>query len=322
MGVRTRWRCLRRLISQRARRAARRALDSDLAAWVDLCAQRRALARRDALRSLRWEDQAAEQRLPVDRRSLALHRRCRAFIRAHRLRRGDYIHPSGGGPASPRGWAAAALPAARAHRAVATDALSFPLSAALALARLGAARRAPLTLLVLGAEPGAELRGRGKWLELLRCGAREARVLFVGPRVPRRLDGTAERRVDGAGRRVELSFARGAYHDARLRARVDAFGAAQLAVAFNSGLAEHVADWARSLCRLLRAGTPLALTSYHLPEAQLDARTLRWRFGCRLLCAAAPNPYASELPHLDELFPGRTYRANAFLTVAKPAGKW
>lgn len=32
-----------------------------------------------------------------------------------------------------------------------------------------------------------------------------------------------------------------------------------------------------------------------------------------------PNPFASELPHLDELFVGKTYAANAFLTVAVPA---
>ena len=64
---------------------------------------------------------------------------------------------------------------------------------------------------------------------------------------------------------------------------------------------------------------PLACTSYHLPEAELDARTLAVLLRVRkreLLCEA--NPFASTLPHLDEVFPGRTYVANAFLSVAVP----
>ena len=70
--------------------------------------------------------------------------------------------------------------------------------------------------------------------------------------------------------------------------------------------------WRRSL--------PLACTSYHQPEAELDARTLAVLMGVppeRMRCG--PNPFASQLPHLDQLFPGRTYSANSFLTLCLPA---
>jgi len=40
------------------------------------------------------------------------------------------------------------------------------------------------------------------------------------------------------------------------------------------GLAEHCADWKDSLRLLVGAGVPLGLTSYHPPEAELDARAL------------------------------------------------
>ena len=69
------------------------------------------------------------------------------------------------------------------------------------------------------------------------------------------------------------------------------------------------------------ARIPIVLTSYHEVEAELDARTLV--FGARIpaacvLEAAVPNPFASMLPHLDELFVGRTYNANAYRTIAVP----
>ena len=57
----------------------------------------------------------------------------------------------------------------------------------------------------------------------------------------------------------------------------------------------------------------------HQHEAELDARTCAVRLRVpagRMHCA--PNPFASRLPHLDEVFPGRTYAANSFVTVAVP----
>ena len=65
---------------------------------------------------------------------------------------------------------------------------------------------------------------------------------------------------------------------------------------------------------LLAARVPLAFTSYDAPEAGLDARPLA-ALGARVVVRAASNPFSSRLPHLDELFVGRTYSANAFLTV-------
>ena len=65
-------------------------------------------------------------------------------------------------------------------------------------------------------------------------------------------------------------------------------------------------------------GVPLAFTSYHQPEAELDARTLAVRLlrckGQRKM-KCMPNPFASRLPHLDYLFVGQVYVANAFLSV-------
>ena len=62
---------------------------------------------------------------------------------------------------------------------------------------------------------------------------------------------------------------------------------------------------------------PLALTSYHAQEAELDARTLKARLGARLVVSAQPNPFASRLPHLDEAFPGRAFAANSFITLTQ-----
>ena len=58
---------------------------------------------------------------------------------------------------------------------------------------------------------------------------------------------------------------------------------------------------------------------------RLDARTLavllRVPLG-RFATGCTPNPFASRLPHLDQLFPGQSYHANAFLSVAvAPAAK-
>jgi hypothetical protein len=91
---------------------------------------------------------------------------------------------------------------------------------------------------------------------------------------------------------------------------------------YNSGLAEHAAGWLPTLRDLYwHKRVPLALTSYHAAEAQLDARTLAVRMRVPLrqfVTGATPNPFSARLPHLDELFPGRTYTANAFLTIAVP----
>ena len=301
--------------------------------------QRRALAQQYEARGVGWEAQAVAESLPIDRAGLTLHTRCSRFIARHRLRRGEPIWASdmaAGGAASgalERGWAAlgaaTGMQAAPTHRAVVTDALSFPLTAALGLRLAGVVPPAgeAVSLLLLGVEPGSELSGLAKWFELLTplrdaagASVRHGRLLFVGPLVPTRLHGSAQRLTDGDGRTLELSFLRGAYHAPAVQARLPP-APPHAACAFNSGLAEHVADWAPSLRPLLRAAVPLVFTSYHAPEAELDARTLRLRLGCRPHWAARPNPFASQLPHLDELFPGRVYRANAFLTVVRGGAK-
>ena len=214
------------------------------------------------------------------------------------------------------------MPRGRAMRAIASDALSFPLTVAHAahLAGVTADATGRLSLLILGPERGAELSGRSKWAELLDghgLGAREVCACFVGPRVPASLDGRCTLQRTSAGT-LRFAFLRGVWHDAAVRARAPAtHRAPQLALAFNSGLAEHAPGWLPTLRQLYwGSALPLACTSYHAPEAELDARTLAVRLRVppeRMECG--PNPFASRLPHLDELFPGRTYTANAFLTV-------
>jgi len=44
------------------------------------------------------------------------------------------------------------------------------------------------------------------------------------------------------------------------------------------------------------------------------------KVGGELAFSAEENPLASLLPHLDALFPGRTYAANAHVTLAMPEG--
>ena len=228
------------------------------------------------------------------------------------------------------------MPADAALRTVASDALSFPLTAAFAarLANVTAdASTGRLTLLVLGAE-ASELSGLSKWQELLSdshgLGATSATILFVGPRVPKSLDGQSKvvqppqppsgsKSQLARGGELRLSFVRGFWHHVRHRIAAE-LQRPQLALAFNSGLAEHADGWLPTLDALYHGlHCPLAFTSYHGPEAELDARTLKTRLGVPLKSMRCmPNPFASRLPHLDYLFVGRTYVANAFLSVCLP----
>jgi hypothetical protein len=272
-----------------------------------------------------WKQQALTQGLPIDRKGHALHVRCARYIQRRQLRRGEPIWQSkpvdDDSAAHLTSWESFArvahLPVEASQRAVITDALSFPLTAALALKLVGIGS-CELSVLILGAEE-AELAGLTKWFELLHAlGSKSARLLFVGPLVPRKLDATSERILGPEGRVLHVHHARGHFHDVSVQARVPSeHMAPQLALACNSGLAEHVRDWAPTLRALIGFGIPFACTSYHAPEADLDARTLHFRFGCRLRWAARPNPFASQLPHLDETFPGRVYMANSFLTVSR-----
>jgi len=322
---------------------AARALDADMAGWTALCAQRRELAAASEARGLSWAEQAEEQGLPVDAAALRLHERCAGLISRHELRPGVPPWQPAAPYASPASWDAFAdatgmpggsegapwrlgegrLAVARrdgpALRAVLTDALSPPLTAvhALRLAGWGCASGvSELRLLVLGAEGGAELSGAAKWLELLRAlpGVKRAYVFFVGPEVPKRLHRT-RRTLRLGGAFCKLCFVRGTFHEAEAlprRAR-----APHLALALNSGLYDLHRSWTPTLAALLAARVPLALTSYHAQEAELDARTLQARLGARLVVSAQPNPFASQLPHLDEAFPGRAFTANSFITLTQ-----
>ena len=300
-------------------------LSRDLQNWRALVRERRALA--EASAGLTWEEQAAAERLPVDLDGLALHRACGRLIAKRGLRRGET--PGGWRPPRhalcplPRSWrslaAAAAMPGGNARRALITDALSFPLTALHALRlQYGAEIQAHdgyLSITILGAEVGAELAGCQKWLVLLRAlpAARAVRLLFVGPRVPARLAGQ-RRRLHLGRRKLELRFLRGVYHDVCHHALALEEPPPALAIAYNSGVADFASSWAPTVRALLAARVPLAFTSYHAPEAGLDARTLA-TLGARVVVRAAPNPFSSMLPHLDECFVGRTYSANAFLTL-------
>ena len=206
-----RW-TFRRHQRRRAWLAKERAeLAEDLSRWTELAIKRRALFDAAEARGVDWQAQAEAQGLPVDAKSLALHNACAKLIAARALRRGIPFwrrSPQSDlmGVALPcSNWReyerAAAMPSGAANRAVLSDSLSFPLTAAYA-ARVARVSATPdtdkqcLSLLILGAEVGSELSGRAaKWGELLGSGhglgtVRELRVCFVGPRVPRRLDGT------------------------------------------------------------------------------------------------------------------------------------
>ena len=314
-----------------------RALEIDHAEWSALCEQRRQLAEACAARGLSWEAQAEEQGLPVERAALQLHQRCQRLIKAHALRRGVPLWqpsaPYGDGAqhAPLAGWdawvEATSMPVSLeglgriaprdwpALRALVTDALSPPLTAAHALRLLrahghehgrttthgkgaGPSKPSRLSVLVLGAE-GFELGGRSKWLELCRAfpSARRVVVVFVGPGVPASLHGkTRTVRTTGVGsgggggvggsggdsgggggvgglQRLRLRFVRGVYHEALRNGELPTEARApQLALALNSGLADFYSSWGPTLSALLAARVPLACTSYHAQEAELDVR--------------------------------------------------
>jgi len=326
-------------------------LRTDLDRWVSLCAARRAEAERRSGEG--WEAQALSQGLPIDADAFELYKRCRRVIGKYGLAQGVPLaleatvvpmvqSRAAGGRGEYRAWEdVPGLPAKPGLRAVASDALSFPLTAALCISAAGVEPDAEgeLLLAVLGPEMQSEMAGRRKWIATL--GAlppivRRLRLLFVGPGVPDSLDGTSEvwpleeegsveprgakaarHTASGTGV-VEIAFVKGSYVRAARRAPISWRTRPAMAIAFHPGLAEHATDWEASLRALGKLGVPVALSAYHPPEAELDARCLRLTlapYRPRVL-PAKENPFASLLPHLDELFPGRTYSANAFVTLA------
>jgi hypothetical protein len=315
----------------RRKRHLRAELTHDLVQWLQLGDQRRALAVAAEQHGDDWEAQARAQNLPIDRRGLALHERCSAYIAKYSLKRGHSPWMRSRLDVPPtNGWdeyaIASGMPSTSAAlRAIISDSLSFPLTAAYAarLAGVAADHQGRLSLLVLGAEVGSELGGLGKWAELLGSahglGVRELSVLFVGPRVPTRLDGSS-RRLRMEHGELRLAFVRGAWHSVAHRLPPGFSGPPQMAMAFNSGLAEHADSWLPTLRQLHgHARVPIAFTSYHKPEAELDARTLVVRLGVRVSrMRCMPNPFASLLPHLDEIIPGSCYHGNSFLSVCLP----
>ena len=109
-----------------------------------------------------------------------------------------------------------------------------------------------------------------------------------------------------------------------------------VAIAFNSGVADYRNEWGPTMETVVRAGIPLATTSYHTREALFDKRTITLCFGGEALpgspggsSASASgsgdgsgdgsypqeNPWRSLLPHPDPLFPGEVYHSNSYLSV-------
>lgn len=333
----------------KAERAAERAqLQEELERWLTLGRQRRALFDKLEAEGADWEAQALAQGLKVDSAGLALHLAAGKLIRERGFQKGVPAWRRAESVGACKSWKAyakaVAVPSDATLQAVISDTLSFPLTAAHAARLAGVAARpdGSLSLLILGAESGAELAAAATtWSELLGAhglGASSVRLTFVGPNVPARLDGS-ESREEVAGRGVVwIRCLRGKYHSNAVQARLFSRGAGggaeggdgaawapQLALAFNSGLAEFAASWVPTWRAVWKAGLPLAITSYHDLEAQLDVRTLVCRAGvassCFVACADA-NPFASRLPHLDEVLVGQCYVANAFLSVcAAPRAK-
>jgi hypothetical protein len=139
--------------SEQSRSEALATLQEDVAAWEGLCGQRRLLAEAAAARGESWEQQARAQGLPISRAGLALHRRCARAIHTHgceqgvavqleKTLRGMALRRAKGGFSTAEvyaGWEdVPGLPAAPGLRGVATDALSFPLTAAWLAEQAGA----------------------------------------------------------------------------------------------------------------------------------------------------------------------------------------
>lgn len=323
----------------RVRRKEKRALSQDLSQWLALGNQRRLMAEAD---DLDWATRAARENLSIDRGGYRRHTACAKYIAKHALQRGQapWQRASTQRIGAVDSWADYEQ-AARMPREddpvlcdVASDCLSFPLTAAYAARIAGVSpRKAELSLLILGAEVGSELGSLpSKWGELLGGshgfqGLKRLNLIFVGPEIPEELDGTVQVDTtphdDGDGS-LRSYFLRGLWHEVYESGLPEELARCpiDLALCFNSGLAEHADDWLPTLRHLywgLRI--PICCTSYHRPEGELDARTLAVRLGVsksRLFCE--PNPFASRLPHLDQIFPGRTYVSNAYLSVAR--GYW
>ena len=144
----------------------RRQLARDLQEWQALGARQTALVEAADGRGEAWEAQAQAQGVEFDAASVALHEQCAAYIAQHGVRRGR--PPWMRRVALPEpvtSWAAyaqaAQQPADAVLRAVASDSLSFPLTAAYACHLAGVRanpRTGQLSLLILGPE-AAEIAG-------------------------------------------------------------------------------------------------------------------------------------------------------------------
>lgn len=270
----------RKLIQRRIRRANRNELKQDLIEWLSIGAQRSELAEAAAARGETWEQQAKLQHLEIDSRAYALNLKCYEYIQKHNLQRGVTPWLREAPLSKPaNNWReyaeAAGVPRGGAVRSVISESLSFPLTAAFA-ARLSGVQADPnsglLSLLVLGAEMGAELSGLEKWAELLGDShglghVRSLHVLFCGPRVPTKLDGETRSFRNDRDELLTCAFVRGPWHErcadilaessGLLPSEDDAIdaelgqaniGLPQLCLAFNSGLAEHAGQWYGSPC--------------------------------------------------------------------------
>lgn len=341
-GSKLYWTTKRRLANladARHRKRERRQLQEDLTRWQELGARCSAISSASEEKGLTWKQQAIAQGREIDEEGVKLNEQCAEYIAENSLQRGQPPWTRSIPLTFPVAtWSeyerAAEMPQDAMLRTVASDSLSFPLTAAHAcrLAGVRADRSGHLSLLILGAE-ASELSCVEKWSELLHrsfgLSATTLYLLFVGPRVPKRLDGTFHYYPEGdqsdddddathdrGG--LHVSYLRGLWHECQDRVPTE-FVPPDLALAFNSGLADYASSWLPTLEHLYFVmGVPLAFTSYHQPEAELDARTLAVRLlrckGQRKM-KCMPNPFASRLPHLDYLFVGQVYVANAFLSV-------
>ena len=141
---------------------ARRQLRADLQSWLEVGQKRAALAQAAADRGEDWETQARNQGFEIDTSGVELHNQCAECIATHSLRRGraPWKRSSKPVPAC-SSWEeyehVCEMPGDAAFRAVISDSLSFPLTAAYAARIAGVSAEDTagcLSLLVLGAEAG------------------------------------------------------------------------------------------------------------------------------------------------------------------------
>jgi len=194
-----------------------------------------------------------------------------------------------------------------------TDQLSLPLTALLAMERLGIPRSKPtLTIHVVGASHRDGLTSF-VWEEILhQCsGLQDLLITFIGPDVPSAWEASSNPpavticpECEARGRTRCHTFSAQNYHEFAACAE---YQEPDLLLAFNSNFHQDPQGlWVPTLEHVISHSIPSCVTAYTQEGARLDQSVLEVLHG-QVVQPTRPNPFRSELPYLQPVVQDSVY---------------